>query len=135
MEANSNLFITSKKLPWIYKSVLAVISAAPGGSAKKSTETKPRRDAINRYVAEVEELWINAFGKEHICERKTIARKLRSALQVHFNKVSCSKEHRSEQEVFNEWKKSEDVNCLFDLLKGPLSVKFQEAHKTYQAHQ
>ena len=68
-------------------------------------------------MAEVEDLWIKAFGKEHVVERKTIARKLRSALQVYFNKVSCAKGHSSKRELLNRWKKAENVDCIFDLLQ------------------
>ena len=128
MTTTGNVFITSKKLPWVHDAVLAVVNVAPGGSAKKDKETNARRDAINTYVAEVEELWINAFGKEHVCERKTIARKLRTALQVYFNKVSCAKESHSKRELLNEWKTSENVHCLFDLLKSTSDLaSFEEA--------
>ena len=118
MANSSNVFITSKKLPWVPEAVLAVINVAPGGSAKKDKESKARRDAINTYVTEVEELWINAFGKEHVCERKTIARELRTALQGYFNKVSCPKGSQSRRAQINAWKTSENVHCLFDLLKS-----------------
>ena len=96
---------------------MAVINVAPGGSAKKEKETKARRDAVNKYVAEVEDLWIKAFGKDPVCERKAIAKKLRCALQEYFNKVSCPKQDGSRRELLNKWKNLETVNCLFDLLK------------------
>ena len=111
-----NTFITSKKLPWVHEAVLAVLAVAPSGSALKEKETRGRRDAVNKYVAEVEELWINGFGKEHVCERKTIAKKLRTALQHYYNQVSTNRSS-SKREIFLSWKKSESVNCLFDLLK------------------
>ena len=57
---------------------------AVGGSAKKEKETAARREAVDLYVVEVEDLWIKAFGKEHVVERQTIAWKLSSALQVNF---------------------------------------------------
>ena len=81
MNNEENVFITGDKLPWVHEAVLAIINVAPGGSAKKEKESKACRDAINTYVIEVERLWINAFGGEHVCERKTIAKKLRAALQ------------------------------------------------------
>ena len=118
MNNEENVFITGNKLPWVHEAVLAIINVAPGGSAKKEKESKARRDAINTYVIEVERLWINAFGGEHVCERKTIAKKLRAALQVYFNKVSCSKEAgRTKRKIFKQWKAAEHVDTLFDLLK------------------
>ena len=109
MNNGEKVFITGDKLPWVHEAVLAIIDVAPGGSAKKEKESKSRRDAINTYVIEVERLRINAFGGEHVCERKTIAKKLQAALQVYFNKVR--------RKIFKQWEASEHVDTLFDLLK------------------
>ena len=106
------------KLPWVYEAVLAVVNVAPGGSSKKGEETNIRRETINAYVNNVESLWVDAFGREHVYERKTIAKRLRTAIEVYFNKVSCVRDSSySKRELFNKWKSSENVCCLFNLLK------------------
>ena len=85
------VFVLGDKLPWISEAVLAIVSYAPGGSAKKDKESKQRKTAVNAYVKALIEMWSKAFGSEHILERKAVANKVRNALAVYFNKVCCDR--------------------------------------------
>ena len=85
------VFVLGDKLPWISKVVLAIYDYAPGGLPKITNWSSLRKNAVNSYVKALIELWQKAFGAEHIASRKTVANKIRAALNIYFNRVSCNR--------------------------------------------
>ena len=61
--AQEILLVLGDKIPLVSEAVFAILSYAPGGSPKKSTESKRRRDGINAYANALRNLWIKAFGE------------------------------------------------------------------------
>ena len=127
------LFVLGDKLPLVSEAVLAILSYAPGGSPKKSAESKTRRNGINAYVRALRNLWIRAFGEEYICSTKTIADRLRKFLSSYFNQVTCNRRSTmSKRERIHKWRCDPESNELLDILKLTANPEiFEEAEKIF----
>ena len=86
MDKNKNIvFVLGDKLPLTHEVVTSIVTFAPGG--KPTRETSKRTIAINAYVIALIELWIKAFGYEHVQARRPVAYKIRSAIKSYNKEV------------------------------------------------
>ena len=113
------MFTIGEKLPWVHEAVTAIIEIAPGGSAKEGTESGTRKKAIGEYVKAIEKKWQGSFGKQHVLERKAIAKKIRKGIESYhkFVQRNAKRLNLSKRELVLKWQKLDEVNVLLDLKK------------------
>ena len=74
------------KLPIVYDVAMAIHSVAPSASKKG------REDSINRYSLSLHEMWVKAFGKDHVTSVQTIKNRIVNIMKDYDNKcykASC----------------------------------------------
>ena len=85
MAAMDIIFVLGDKLPTYYDAAISIWSVC------HSKEGKKKSKAVNAYYRALSEVWIKAFGKDHVTSRTTILKRLDGIVKKYYNEVYIAK--------------------------------------------